>query len=76
MQTVVSKLTKKYQATIPELIRKNLSLEAGDTVAFDLEDGCIFLRKAQAVDLAFIQSLEGTLTEWGSSFDEEAYGDL
>ncbi len=76
MQTVVSKVTKKYQATIPELVRKNLSLEAGDTIAFDLEDGRIFLRKAQAVDLAFIQSLEGTLTEWGSSFDEEACGDL
>lgn len=76
MQTVISKLTKKYQATIPELIRKNLSLEAGDTVAFDLEGGRIFLRKAQAVDLAFIQSLEGTLTEWNSAFDEEAYGDL
>jgi antitoxin PrlF len=76
MQTVISKLTKKYQATIPELIRKNLSLEAGDTVAFDLEGGRIFLRKAQAIDLAFIQSLEGTLTEWNSAFDEEAYGDL
>jgi antitoxin PrlF len=76
MQTVISKLNKKYLVTIPELIRKSLSLEAGNTVAFDLEGGRISLRKAQAVDLVFVQSLQGALTEWGSSFDEEAYGDL
>ena len=76
MQTVVSKLTQKYQATIPELVRKKLSLKAGDTVAFDLDDGHISLRKAQPMDVAFLQSLEGTLTEWASPSDEEAYRDL
>ncbi|VFN06591.1 MAG: hypothetical protein BECKG1743D_GA0114223_112592 [Candidatus Kentron sp. G] len=33
-------------------------------------------RKAQPVDFAFLQSLEGTLNEWTSQIDEEAWRDL
>jgi AbrB family looped-hinge helix DNA binding protein len=76
MQTAVSKLTKKYQATIPELVRQSLALKAGDSVAFDLNDGHIELRKAQTIDMTFSQSLGGTLAEWESKFDEKAYHDL
>jgi antitoxin PrlF len=76
MQTATSKLTKKYQATIPEPVRRILHLEAGDAVAFDIEENGVHLRKSRPIDLAFAQSLEGTLTEWASDADEEAYCDL
>ena len=76
MQTATSKLTKKYQATIPEPVRRLLHLKAGDAVAFDIEDDDVHLRKARSVDLVFAQSLEGTLSEWTSEADEEAYRDL
>ena len=76
MQTTTSKLTKKYQATIPEPVRRLLHLEAGDAIAFDINEDDVHLRKARSVDLAFTHSLEGTLTEWTSSADEEAYRDL
>ncbi len=76
MQTATSKLTKKYQATIPEPVRRLLHLKAGDAVAFDIEDDDVHLRKARSVDLAFAQSLEETLSEWTSEADEEAYRDL
>jgi len=76
MQTVTSKLTKKYQATIPEQVRRLLHLEAGDAIAFDIEDDDVHIRKARPVDIAFVQSLEGTLNEWASEADEEAYRDL
>jgi len=76
MQTSTSKLTKKYQATIPEPVRRVLHLEAGDAIAFDIEGDAIHLRKARMLDLAFAKSLEGTLTEWSSEADEEAYRDL
>ncbi len=76
MQTATSKLTQKYQTTIPAPVRKLLHLQAGDAVAFDIEDHVVRLRKARTVDLAFAQSLEGTLNEWNSSADEEAYRDL
>jgi len=76
MQTATSKLTQKYQTTIPAPVRKLLHLQAGDAVAFDIEDNIVHLRKARAVDLAFAQSLEGTLNEWSSPADEEAYREL
>jgi AbrB family looped-hinge helix DNA binding protein len=76
MQTSTSKLTKKYQATIPEPVRRLLHLESGDEIAFDIEDDDVHLRKARPVDLAFAQSIQGTLTEWATEADEEAYRDL
>ena len=76
MKTATSKLTKKYQATIPEPVRQLLHLDTGDEIAFDFEDDDVHLRKARPVDLAFAQSIEGTLNEWTSDADEEAYHDL
>jgi bifunctional DNA-binding transcriptional regulator/antitoxin component of YhaV-PrlF toxin-antitoxin module len=76
IQTTTSKLTKKYQATTPEPVRKILHLEAGDAIAFDIEGKNIQLRKARTIDMAFAESIEGALSEWLSEADEEAYRDL
>ena len=76
MQTSTSKLTKKYQATIPEPVRKLLHLEAGDAIAFDIDGDSIQLRKARSIDMAFVKGLEGTLSEWDSQADQDAYSDL
>lgn len=76
MQTAISKLTTKYQATIPQKVRNVLHLRKGDTIAFDIEDDCILIRKAQPIDFAFTSALEGTLNEWQSAADDEAYHDL
>ena len=76
MQTQISKLTKKYQATIPDAVRKALHLAAGDTVSFDIDGEVVNLRKARPVDYAFTHALEDTLTEWSSDADEKAYDSL
>ena len=76
MATASSRLTSKYQATIPGAVRKALDLHAGDTICFDIEDGEIRLRKPCPLDLAFTHAVEGTLTEWDSEADEEAYSEL
>jgi len=76
MQTATSKITQKYQTTIPAPVRKLLHLQAGDAVAFDIEDNVVHLRKAKNIDLAFVQSLESTLNEWNSPADDEAYHEL
>lgn len=78
METIVtSKLTTKSQATIPEKIRKILNLKPGDSVAFEMsENNKVVIRKATSIDLEFAQALEGTLSEWSSKNDEEAYCDL
>lgn len=75
MQTV-SKLTSKYQATIPQIVRETLNLNQGDTVAFDITDGVVQLRRATPVDLIYAQALSATLEEWHSAADDKAYGEL
>ena len=77
MEAVLSKLTTKSQATIPEKIRKILGLHPGDSVAFEVDKNQhVFIRKATPIDLEFAKALEGTLSEWLSENDEEAYCDL
>ena len=44
----MSRLTYKYQATIPKLVRETLALAAGDYVYFQVgSEGDVSLRKAQ-----------------------------
>lgn len=74
--SATSKLTRKYQATIPAPVRQLLHLDAGDEIVFDVDGDDVHLRKAQPVDIAFAHSLQGTLNEWTSEADEEAYRDL
>lgn len=76
VKTQTARLTKKYQATIPAAVRSALGLDAGELVAFDIEDGAVRLRKATPMDVEFAKAVEDTLGEWNSEADEEAYRDL
>ena len=50
---------------------------AGDFVVGERSnDGSAGMRKAQALDGDYLRALEGTLTEWRSAADEEAYRGL
>ena len=71
-----SRLTRKYQATIPAAVRKALRLKQGDTVQFEVDGDRVTLRRQTAADRAFLRGLEANLPEWNSPFDDEAYGDL
>lgn len=71
-----SKVTSKYQATIPREIRRKLELKPGDTVVFEIENDVVTVRRATAFDVECAKALEGTLTEWLTREDEEAYRDL
>ena len=76
MTTVTSKLTSKYQATIPKPVRELLDINAGDNLAFDIKENRVYLRKATAIDLNFAEALTETLSEWNSVADEKAYYEL
>ncbi|HQS31091.1 MAG: AbrB family transcriptional regulator [Polaromonas sp. 39-63-203] len=71
-----SKLTTKFQTTVPTRVRKILQLKAGDMVGFEIDGNEVRLRRATPLDLAFTQALEGTLTEWSSKADDRAFKDL
>ena len=73
----VSKLTRKYQTTIPAAVRDALLLEKGDSIVFEVgDDGRVVLRKSVPLDVAFVDVVQSQLTEWGSAEDDEAYRDL
>ena len=71
-----SKLTSKFQATVPLPVRKALHLKAGDILGFEIEGDEVRLRRATPLDLAFTQALEGTLSEWSSKEDDKAFKSL
>ncbi len=72
----VSKVTSKFQATIPAAVRQVLGLKKGDTVAFEIEGNTVVVRRASALDKEYAKAVEGTLSEWLSAEDEEAYRGL
>lgn len=74
--TATSRLTEKFQATIPLPVRRALKLEKGDSVVFELRDDTVVLRRATPIDLEFARAVTDTLGEWGSKADQRAYADL
>lgn len=73
---LASKVTTKYQTTIPLEIRELLGIRQGDMVAFEVENGVVCLRRVLPMDVEYARALAGTLSEWASENDEEAYRDL
>jgi antitoxin PrlF len=71
-----SRMTQKFQTTIPAKVRQLLGLKSGDTIGFDIKEGSVVLKKATPLDVAFAKAVEGTLSEWASEEDEEAYREL
>lgn len=77
MQIVTAKLTSKFQATIPKEVRSTLHLTSHDQIIYEITDNNeVILRKATPMDIEYLQALKYTLTEWGSTEDENAYKDL
>jgi AbrB family looped-hinge helix DNA binding protein len=71
-----SRLTGKYQATVPASVRRTLGLGAGDRLAWVVEGDTVVLRRATPRDEAFAAALSPTLAEWASPEDEAAWHDL
>lgn len=74
--TSVSRVTSKFQATIPSPVRAALGIKQGDMIAFEVNNGLVRLTRAAPRDIAFAQAVEGTLCEWDSAADDEAYRGL
>lgn len=72
-----SRLTTKYQATIPRNVREHLALAAGDRISFRIVRGRVVIEKTPPHDPSYLQALDDALSpEWASKEDGEAYDDL
>lgn len=73
----VAKITAKGQTTIPRAIREALHVHSGDMIAWEVSrEGVASVRRIESLDVEYLHALEGTLCEWNSAEDEEAYRDL
>lgn len=74
---VSSKLTSKFQATVPKAIRDTLHLKSKDQIIYEiLDDKTVVVRKASPLDKAYLKGLDHNLDEWNSEDDEKAYKNL
>lgn len=74
---VVAKITAKGQTTIPQGVRAALQVSAGDLIAWEVgSDGTATVRRVQPLDLEYLRTVEGTLSEWAGRVDEDAYSDI
>jgi AbrB family looped-hinge helix DNA binding protein len=73
----IAKITAKGQTTIPQEVRAALHVAPGDLIAWEVTaDGTATVRRVQPADLEYLRAVEGTLSEWAGTADEEAYRDL
>ncbi len=73
----IAKITAKGQTTIPQDVRAALKVAPGDLIAWEIEeDGTARVRRVQPLDLEYLRSLQGTLSEWAGEADERAYREL
>ncbi len=73
----VAKITAKGQTTIPQDVRAALHVSPGDLIAWEVgADGTATVRRVQPMDVEYLRAVEGTLSEWASKADEDAYRDL
>jgi antitoxin PrlF len=72
----LARITSKGQMTIPKRIRDAAGLKEGDVVSVDTEGDRVLLCKVAAKDDAYLQAVQGTLEEWTSPEDEDAWRSL
>ena len=73
----VAKITAKGQTTIPHDVRAALHVGPGDLIVWEVaEDGTATVRRVQPMDVEYLRAVEGTLSEWAGTADEEAYREL
>jgi AbrB family looped-hinge helix DNA binding protein len=74
---ITSKITAKGQTTVPQEIRATLDSKPGDLIAWEVDpDGRVSVRRIQPADVEYLQAIQGTLSEWRTAEDEQAYGKL
>jgi AbrB family looped-hinge helix DNA binding protein len=70
MKTQMSKVSSKWQTTIPSEVREELGLKPGDLIQYSLDSGKLILRKISIEDVVYLKSIEKTLNEWEGDEDD------
>lgn len=74
--SAISKVTVKYQATIPLEVREFLGVRQGDAVEYRIEKGEVKLKRVTTPDTEYLEAIQKSLTEWDTKADDAAFRDL
>jgi antitoxin PrlF len=72
----INKISAKGQVTIPAKLRMALGASPGDLIAYELEGKSLRLKKFEPFAAAYQAAIAGTIEEWNSPEDHEAFLDL
>jgi AbrB family looped-hinge helix DNA binding protein len=77
MMPQYAKMSSKGQITIPADIRRALNVNQGDTLVWETtSEGQVVVKRVEPLDLDYLAAISGTLSEWDSAEDDEAFRDL
>lgn len=72
-----AKMSSKGQITVPADIRRALNVSQGDTLVWETtSQGQVIVKRVEPLDLDYLAAISGTLSEWNSVEDDEAFRDL
>ena len=69
----LARITARGRTTIPKGIREAADLREGDAIAFEVEDDHLRVYKIGPGRDEYLHGLAGTMNEWASPEDEEAW---
>ncbi len=72
----ISKLTTKFQTSIPKEVREKLSVQAGDYVTFEIKGNVVTLKKAENIDKNLLKLMQKNMQEWNSKEDDKQFAYL
>ncbi len=76
MASLTGKLSRKGRVTLPKEVREAIGVKPGDTIAYEICEDVVTLKRVEPLDVAFHGALSATVNEWMSQEDEEAFCDL
>ena len=73
---LTGRMGRNGRTTVPREVRERLGLAPGDSLVYEVEGETVRLRRLAPADLAYLRTVQATLSEWDSPEDEAAYAGL
>ncbi|OFW79829.1 MAG: hypothetical protein A2887_06430 [Alphaproteobacteria bacterium RIFCSPLOWO2_01_FULL_40_26] len=72
----LSKVTTKFQTSIPKEVRERLAIHAGDYITFEIRGNSATLKKVEKIDKNLLKLMQKNMQEWNSKEDDKQFSYL
>lgn len=73
---LTGRMGRNGRTAVPREVRERLGLAPGDSLVYEVEGETVRLRRLAPADLAYLRTVQSTLSEWDSPEDDAAYAGL